>query len=151
MNIPPDAVTGSTLLGLHLVDKPPETPIPLSMIGKAYQLSLDGADLTGLARVTLPLPANVDADQYELGAYRWNGHTWERMSSRLSERGLSFGTDKPGGFAVLGQWRGADVEANLTVQGAEAGRETIPVKVEGEYRYLSLPTSSTITQRPTCA
>ena len=54
VNIPADAVTDSTLLGLHVTDKPPEAPIPRSMIGRAFDFSLDGADLTGLARHVCP-------------------------------------------------------------------------------------------------
>jgi hypothetical protein len=139
VNIPPDAVTGSVLVSFHVSDKPPQAPIPRSMIGRAFEFSLDGANLTGVGLVTLPLPANVNADQYDLAPYRWSGRAWERMSGRVSESGVRFGTDKPGIFALLGQWRGAAVTATVTVLRVEAGRLTIPVQVAGEYRYSSLP------------
>jgi hypothetical protein len=139
VNIPPDAVTDKALVSFHVSDKPPEAPIPRSMIGPAFDFSLDGADLTGVSLITLPLPANLNADQYDLAPYRWNGRAWERMSGRISERGVRFGTDKAGTFALLGQWRGGDATAIVTVHSVEAGRQTIPVQVAGEYRYSSLP------------
>ena len=139
VNIPADAVTDSALVSFHVTDKPPEAPIPRSMIGRAFDFSLDGAELTGVGAITLPLPDDIQADQYDLAPYRWNGRAWERMSGRVTESGVRFGTDKPGTFALLGQWRGADASATVRVLDVEAGRQTIPVQVAGEYRYSSLP------------
>ncbi len=139
VDIPPDALTGSALVGFHLADKPAEAPIPRSMIGPAFDFSLEGAELTGVGLITLPLPDNVSAEQYDLAPYRWNGRAWERLSGRISVGSVRFGTDKPGSFALLGQWRGADAEGAVSVLSVQAGHDTIPVQVAGQYRYSSLP------------
>jgi DegV family protein with EDD domain len=139
VSVPPDALTASTVVNLHVADQPPAAPIPRSIIGQAYEFSLEGGTLTGIAMLTLPLPANVTPEQYDLAAYRWTGRTWERIASRTTQRGLRFGADKPGTFALLGQWHMADAALAIAIPPLDPGRPTVPVQVTGHYRYTAPP------------
>ena len=82
----------------------PIVPIPRSLLGRAYDFSLDGGELTGVALLKLPLPADVAPPQYEVAPYRWNGKTWERINGRITADGVQFGANRPGAYALLGQW-----------------------------------------------
>jgi hypothetical protein len=137
--IPPEAVSASTVVNLHTLDNPPAAPAPRSIVGQAYEFSFEGGVLTGIAMLTLPLPANVSSEQYDIAAYRWTGRAWERIASRATDNSLRFGADKPGLFAVLGQWRMADASLSVAIAPADPNRQTIPIQVTGTYRYTAPP------------
>jgi hypothetical protein len=133
------SVAEATAASLRVLDKPPAVPVPRSLIGRAYQLALDGDRLAGVARVTLPLPRNVTSDSYDLAPYRWTGETWERLTPRLVGGKMQFGVSEATVFALLGQWRPADATLALAIPAIEPGRPSAPVAVIGQYRYSALP------------
>ncbi len=137
--LPPGAVSGAAMASLRVDDSAPAAPSPRNIIGRAYQFGLDGGDLTGIARVRLPVPPEVSPDQYELAVYSWNGRAWERISSRLADGSMAFGTNLPGLFAVQGRWKPASATITLAITETEPGQETIPITATGQYRYSSLP------------
>jgi hypothetical protein len=139
MAIPRGALTDNTLVSLRSLSDVPPTPIPRSIIGRAYDVSFDGGDLTGIGMLSLPLPANVTPDQYELAAYRWDGKQWHRLESRYSQGRLRLGTSSPGTYAILGNWRMADADLTLAAPPADPGSEAIPIEAHGQYRYTVLP------------
>jgi hypothetical protein len=137
--LPPDALTEPAVVTLRVLDAPPRAPIPRSIIGRAYQFSLEGGGLIGVARLTLPLPIQVSPDEYDFAAYRWNGRAWERAGGRLTDAALQLGVAQPGVFAVLGRWRMADAALALVIPPVEPGRQTTPMAVAGQYRFSALP------------
>ncbi|PKO22254.1 MAG: hypothetical protein CVU38_10390 [Chloroflexi bacterium HGW-Chloroflexi-1] len=139
LTLPRAAVSDTAVITLRAVDDPPAAPIPRSIIGRAYEFTLEGGALTGIALLRLPLPAQVSPEQYDLGAYRWNGRSWERISGRQAGQSLQFGVDVPGLFAVQGQWRLAEATLTLTLAPTEPGQQTVPMTVAGQYRYAALP------------
>jgi len=137
--LPREAVSDTAVVTLRAVDDPPAAPIPRSIIGRAYEFTLEGGALTGVALLRLPLPAQVDLEQYDLAAYRWNGRAWERLSGRLDGQTLQFGVNAPGLFAIQGQWRLATATLTLILAPVEPGQPTVPMTVAGQYRYAALP------------
>ena len=140
ISIPRDGVATTAVASLSAARSAPYVPIPRSLIGRPYEFRLDG-DLSGVARVRLPLPSAMTPDQYDLAAFKWNGQAWERIFARLNRNALEFGTSTSDGiFSVQGQWRNADANLGLAMSAAEPGRPTVPITVTGQYRYSSLPT-----------
>jgi len=137
--LPREAVSDTAVVTLRAVDDPPAAPIPRSIIGRAYEFTLEGGALTGVALLRLPLPAQVDLEQYDLAAYRWNGRTWERLTGRVDGQILQFGINAPGLFAIQGQWRLATATLTLTSTPVEPGYQTVPMTAAGQYRYATLP------------
>lgn len=139
--IPRESVSAVAIATLAVEDAPPAAPAPRSLIGQAYNFSLEGGSLTGVALLTLPLPPDVTADQYELAAYRWNGQSWERIGGRLAENGIRLGVNAPALFAVLGQWRLADATLVLKAPTSEQSASTAAssLEVTGEYRFSAPP------------
>ncbi len=140
ISIPSGALSDTTVVGLSVVEASPKVPVPRSLIGRAVQFGLDGGSMTGVARIRLPLPSAITADQYEVAAYRWDGKAWERIFGRINRNALEFGTNAPAGiFAVQGQWRLADAEIGLTVSAGEPGQATASIAIAGQYHYSALP------------
>jgi hypothetical protein len=140
VSIPRDGVADTSVANLNAVRSAPYVPIPRSLIGRPYEFRLDG-DLSGVARVRLPLPSAVTPDQFDLAAFKWNGQAWERVLTRVNRNALEFGTAASSGiFSVQGQWRGADATLGLTMSADPPGQPTVPITVTGQYRYSSLPT-----------
>ena len=140
ISIPRDGVAATAVASLSAARSAPYVPIPRSLIGRPYEFRLDG-DLSGVARVRLPLPSAMTPDQYDLAAFKWNGQAWERIFARLNRNALEFGTSASSGiFSVQGQWRNAEADLGLAMSAAEAGRPTVPITATGQYRYSSLPT-----------
>ena len=140
ISIPRDGVATTTVANLSAARSAPYVPIPRSLIGRPYEFRLDG-EMSGVARVRLPLPSAMTPDQYDLAAFKWNGQGWERIFARLNRSTLEFGTTSTDGiFSVQGQWRNADADLGLVMSAAEPGRPTVPITVTGQYRYSSLPT-----------
>jgi hypothetical protein len=140
ITIPPNALSDTAIVGLKLARTLPDVPIPRSLIGRPYEFDMEGGSLTGVARIRLPLPSAVTPDQYDIGAYRWNGQAWERILSRITGNAIELGTNIPGGiFSVQGQWRQADADFSLSMAPASPGRNAISVMATGQYRYATLP------------
>ncbi len=139
VTLPRDAVSDTAVATLRAVSAPPQVPIPRSLVGRAYQFSLEGGQLTGVATFLLPLPESLDPSQYELGVYRWSGRAWERVTSRRVGQGLQCGVDAPALLAVLGQWRLADASLALGVTAGDPGQASVAMTVAGQYRYSALP------------
>lgn len=137
--IPPQALSAAQTVTLKAVGAPPSAPIPRSLIGRAYELALDGDGLTGVALLKLPLPPEVTAGPYELTPYRWTGKTWERITGRITSEGVQFGTNLPGVYALQGQWNLADASLMLEQTKTPPGQQTVPLTVTGQYRYSALP------------
>ncbi len=138
--MPAGAINHAAVVTLAAVETPLDAPVPRSILGRAYQFSVEDADLTGIAVLKLPLPAAISADQYEIGAYRWNGRAWERMTGRLTGQTIQLGTNAAGIFSLQGQWRLADAVMALAIPAVEASRQTRTIVVAGQYRYTALPT-----------
>lgn len=143
VSIPPNALSETSIVSLKVVATAQRAPIPRSLIGRAYEFGMDGGSLTGIARIRLPLPATITADQYEIGIYRWDGQAWERVLGRIAGNAMEFGTNIPGGvFSVQGQWRQADANLGLALTtAAEPGANPAASQLvaSGEYRYMTLP------------
>lgn len=139
VSIPPHALSETAIVSLKAVATMPAVPIPRSLIGRPYEFGLDGGSLTGVARIRLPLPAAVTPEQYDIGAYRWDGRAWARIVGRIVGNALEFGANIPGGiFAIQGQWRHADASLTLSTAGpAQPGSRLV---ASGQYRYTILPT-----------
>ena len=137
--LPPGALSEAAKTSFNVSNVAPVVPIPRSLLGRAYDFSLDGGDLTGVALLKLPLPTDVSSPQYDVAPYRWNGKTWERINGRTTEDGIQFGASRPGTYAVLGQWSLADGLLALVRPETPPGQQTIPLAVTGQYRYSVLP------------
>ncbi len=137
--VPPDALTAGTLVNLRALDDAPSVPVPLSLVGRAYEMVLEGGELSGTAILSLPYPAEINPADYQLDVYRWTGRTWEETGGRESEGMVRAGITGPGTFAVLGRWRMADAEVRASMPRVEPGRQTAQVLLAGEYRYEAPP------------
>jgi len=137
ISIPPNALSETSIVSLKVAPTTLRAPIPRSLIGRSYEIGMDGGSLTGIARIRLPLPAAITLDQYDIGVYRWNGQAWERVLGRVAGNAVEFGTNIPGGiFSVQGQWRQADASLALALPTAAADGRLV---ASGEYRYMTLP------------
>ena len=117
----------------------PAVPAPRSLIGHVYQFRLDGTRLTGPARFSLPMPAILPPDQFDVAPYRWTGQAWERLPSRIDGNAMVFGASQTGVFAIQAQWRMADASLALLLPSISPGQSQIPLAVAGQYRYTALP------------
>ncbi len=138
LSLPADALAQDARVTFRTATAPP-APIPNSIVGAAYELQIDGSELSGVAQVRLPLPAGVTVDQYELAPYRWTGRLWERITARDTNGGVQFGVSSPGVFAILGNWRLADATLALIKPETLPGQQAVPLTVAGKYRFSAIP------------
>lgn len=136
---PPDALVNDATVTLRTASEPSAVPVPWSIAGQAYELEIDGSELTGVVSLRLPLPPGVTSDQYDLAPYRWNGRLWERVTGRDVTGGVQIGVGKPGTYALLGRWRLADASLALIKPDILPGQQSIPLTVVGQYRYSAIP------------
>jgi hypothetical protein len=137
--VPPGALSTDARVSFDPGSSVPIVAIPRALVGRAYDFSLDGGELTGVALLTLPLPAEVTSPPYELAPYRWNGKAWERLNGRAVAGGIQFGADRPGVYALLGRWSLADAALTLARPETSPGQQSVPLEVTGQYRYGALP------------
>ena len=138
--LPPGALATEAKASFGASNIVPVVPIPRSLLGQAYDFALAGGELTGVALLVLPLPADVAPPQYDVAPYRWNGKTWERINGRTVAEGIQFGASRPGTYALLGQWSLADGLLALDRSETMPGQQSVPLAVTGQYRYATLPT-----------
>lgn len=139
LSLPPQALSAKTAVTLRVRDSVPAAPLPRSLLGRGYEFLLEGGQLTGVAVLRIPLPAEVTADQYEFAPYRWTGTAWERINSRVMGSTVQFGVNAPGLFALQGTWRLADATLALIKPDVAAGQPKTPLAVAGQYRFAALP------------
>ncbi len=139
LSLPPQALAGKAAVTLRVRDSVPPVPLPRSALGQGYEFSLEGGQLTGVALLRLPLPAEVTTDQYEVAPYRWTGTTWERINGRVIGTAIQFGVNAPGLFVLQGTWRLADATLALIKPDVPAGQPRTPLAVAGQYRFSALP------------
>jgi hypothetical protein len=137
--IPPGALAADTQVTFEPGRTAPIVPIPRALLGRSYDFALDGGELTGVALLTLPLPADVTSPPYDVAPYRWNGTTWERLNGRMAGGGIQFGANRPGLYALLGQWSLADAAVALARSEVTPGQQTTPLVATGQYRYAAVP------------
>ena len=137
--VPPGALAADTQVTFGSGRAAPIVPVPRTLLGRGYDFALDGGELTGVALLTLPLPADVTSPPYEVAPYRWNGKTWERLNGRTAGGGIQFGANRPGVYALLGQWSLADAVVALARPEVTPGQQTTPLVATGQYRYAALP------------
>jgi hypothetical protein len=137
--LPPGALAQDARVTFRTATDTPGVPIPSSILGQAYELAVDGSEMTGVALIRLPLPPGVTADQYKIAPYRWTGRLWERVATRETVGGVQFGVGEPGLFALLGEWRLADAALALIKPDTLPGQQSIPMTVVGQYRYAAVP------------
>ncbi len=137
--LPPGSLAQNATVTLRTAQEVPAVPVPMSMIGAAYELLIDGSELTGVALLRLPLAPGVTPDQYEFAPYRWTGRTWERVTARDVTGGIQFGVNDPGIFAILGRWRLADASIALIKPETLPGQQSVPLTVVGQYRFSAIP------------
>ena len=137
--LPPQGLTQDTKVSFRTMEQPPVAPVPSSIVGRAYELSLEDSELAGIAQLRLPLPAGVTADQYEVAPYLWTGRLWERVNARDVTGGIEFGVNSPGIYALLGHWKLADSSLALIKPDTIPGEQSIPLTVVGQYRYSATP------------
>ena len=118
----------------------PIVPVPRTLLGRGYDFALDGGELTGVALLTLPLPAEVASPPYDVAPYRWNGKSWERLNGRATAEGIQVGANRPGVYALLGQWSLADAVVALARSETTPGQQSVPLSATAQYRYTALPT-----------
>jgi hypothetical protein len=140
LTIPPGALAADTKVTFGPGNTAPIVPVPRALLGRGYDFSLDGGELTGVALLTLPLPADVASPPYDVAPHRWNGKTWERLSGRTAAGGIQFGANRPGVYALLGHWSLADAVVALARSETTPGRQNVPLSASGQYRYTALPT-----------
>lgn len=139
LTIPPGALATDTKVTFG-PGSSPIVPVPNALLGRGYDFALDGGELTGVALLTLPLPADVTSPPYDVAPYRWNGKAWERLKGRASADGIQFGANRPGIYALLGRWSLADAAVALARSGTTPGQQSVPLSATGQYRYTALPT-----------
>jgi hypothetical protein len=141
VEIPPSALSETTLVSLREANSHPTVPVPRTSLGPAYELTLDGAELNGVAILKLPLPQGITPEEYDIGAYRWTGRSWERMSGRAVDGKVQIATQQPGLFALQGTWRLASAALGLALPpgGLQPGMTSIPFTMTGQYRFSALP------------
>jgi hypothetical protein len=139
VSFPRQAVTGDIVANLRIIPDPPPAPLPRSIIGDAYELSVENGQLAGIASFRLPLPDGVTPDAYELSAYRWNGRAWERVGGRVDAGGIQFGSNVPALYSVQGRWRPGSAQLTLTTPFTDTLSASTPISVTGQYRYTNLP------------
>jgi hypothetical protein len=141
VSIPPGTLSQTTLVSLRETDAPASVPVPRTMLGPAFELSLGGANLGGIAILKLPLPEGVTTQEYDVGVYRRTGQTWERVSGRPVGDRIQIATQSPGVFALQGTWRlgAAQLVLSQLPGSLEPGMATIPFTVTGMYRFSALP------------
>ena len=139
VTLPAGALAQNATVTLRTAQESPAVPIPMSLIGSAYEFLVDGSELNGVALLRLPLPPGVTPDQYEFAPYRWTGRTWERVTARDMTGGVQFGVDDPGTYAILGRWRPADASIALIKPETLPGQQSVPLTVVGQYRYSAIP------------
>jgi hypothetical protein len=135
----PGALVGDATVTFRTATDTPGVPIPSSILGQAYELAVDGSEMSGVALIRLPLPPGVTPDQYKIAPYRWTGRLWERVATRESAGGVQFGVPEPGVFALLGEWRLADAALALIRPDTPPGQQSIPMTIVGQYRYSAVP------------
>lgn len=140
--VPAGSLAADATVTFRTAASPPAVPVPSSMIGQAYELQIDGSELTGVASVRLPLPPGVTSDQYEVAPYQWNGRLWERVTTRGGTGDVEFGVAQPGTYALLGRWRLADASLALVKPETPPAQQSIPLTVVGQYRYSAIPALS---------
>jgi hypothetical protein len=142
VEVPPSALSQATLVSLREANSHPTVPVPRTGLGPTYELTLDGSELNGVALLKMPLPQGITPEEYDVGAYRWNGRTWERVSGRIVDGKVQTATKEPGLFALQGTWRLAAAALGLTLPpgGLQPGMSSIPFTVTGQYRFSALPT-----------
>lgn len=139
VTLPADSLASNATVIFRTATNPPAVPVPASRLGQAYELLIDGSELTGVASLRLPLPPGVTPDQYEIAPYRWTGRLWERVTARETTGGVQFGVDEPGIYALHGRWRLADASLALVKPETIPGQQSIPLTVVGQYRYSAIP------------
>ncbi len=143
VTVPPGALSAPTLATVRTVSPPPggNAPVPRSLLGPVYELTLEGGSLTGLARIRLPLPPQVTPEEYEIAAYRWNERAWERVTGRLQDGSVQIASANQGLFSLQGRWKRADADLTLTLpaENLAAATLTVPFTVTGQYRFSALP------------
>lgn len=137
--LPPQALSAKTTVTLRSKTTAPAVPVPNSLVGQAHELTLEGGDLTGVALMRLPLPAEVAADQYDIAPYRWTGSNWTRLNGRRIDAAIQFGASTPGVYALLGRWTLADATLTLIRPASEPQQATVSLVAAGVYRYTVLP------------
>jgi len=117
----------------------PIVPTPRTLLGRGYEFALDGGELTGVALLTLPLPVEVASPPYDVAPYRWNGKNWERLNGRATPEGIQVGANRPGVYALQGQWSLADAVVALARSETTPGQQSVPLSATAQYRYTALP------------
>lgn len=136
---PPQALSTKAAVTLRSATNAPAVPVPYSLLGQAYELTVEGGVLTGVALLRLPLSVQVSGSQYDLAPYRWNGSRWTRLNGRQSDGAIQFGASTPGLYALLGKWDLADATLALIRPASEPGQTTVSLMATGAYRYSALP------------
>ena len=137
--VPQGALSTDARVTLTPGNAAPIVPTPRTLLGRSYDFALDGGELTGVALLTLPLPAEVASPPYDVAPYRWNGKTWERLNGRATLEGIQVGASRPGVYALLGQWSLADAVVALARSETTPGQQSVPLSATAQYRYTALP------------
>ena len=140
LTVPPGALSTDARVTFTAGNTAPIVPVPRTLLGRGYDFSLDGGELTGVGLLTLPLSADVTSPPYDVAPYRWSGKAWERLNGRTSADGIQFGADRPGIYALLGHWSLADAVVALARPEMTPGQQSAPLSASGQYRYAALPT-----------
>lgn len=137
--LPPQALSDRAAVTLRARASVPAVPLPRNPLGQGYEFKLEDGQLTGIALLRIPLPAEVTTDQYEVAPYRWTGTGWERINGRVIGTAVQFGVNTPGFFALQGTWRLADATLALIKPNVPEGGVKTRLMVAGQYRFFALP------------
>jgi hypothetical protein len=140
LTVPQGALSSDARVTFTSVGSAPIIPVPRALLGRGYDFALDGGELTGVALLTLPLPAEIASPPFDVAPYRWNGKAWERLNGRATPGGIQVGVNRPGVYALQGQWSLADAVVALARSETTPGQQSVPFSVTAQYRYAALPT-----------
>ena len=122
----------------------PGVPVPSSIIGRAYELALEGADMSGRRpNSACPCRPASPPTNTHVTPYRWTGRLWERVTGpRCHGRDPVRREQARHLCAARRRWRLADAALALVKPETLPGQQSIPLTVVGQYRYLRDPGSA---------
>ena len=106
LEIADNSVSKNETIGIYKSTAPALPEGDLDITGNVYRITPENLILAENARLTLPIPSEIDLKEYgvdSIDIYWWNGIEWEmsELNKTVSTRGISIDVIKLGTYAVL--------------------------------------------------